>query len=225
MTIKDLLAEKGQASDKSSGDERSKLSDGGKEKAKSASKVLTIIKEAARKATEEVIRRRKAAAEELAKWRRAAREDSARKAAVEKAAGTAAETESDGIAAEEKAAKKAAKKEKTADETAHWVASSIRALGDNVELNDEDAVTAARNACDSMDWKCLKNITGAQIEYSLNKDFSDSQVEKIKMSYDLNELVKKLEPGKEYYVRIRLYAALKDKKHYSDWSDVLTLKT
>ena len=206
-------------------DDRSKLSDGGKEKAKSGSKVLAIIKEAARKATEEVIRRRKAAAEELAKWRKTVREESARKAAGENAVKTAAGAEDAGAADEEKTDKKAAKKQKTTEKTAQWVAESIRALGDDLEMNDEDAVTAARNACDSMDWKCLKNVTGAQIEYSLDKDFSDSKVEKIKMSYDLSELVKCLEAGKEYYVRIRLYAVLKDKKHYSDWSEVVTLKT
>jgi hypothetical protein len=76
-----------------------------------------------------------------------------------------------------------------------------------------------------MDWKCLKNVTGAQIKYSLNKDFSDSKVEKIKMSYDLKDLAKQLEAGKEYYVRVRLYATVKNEKCYSDWSDVITLKT
>ncbi len=45
------------------------------------------------------------------------------------------------------------------------------------------------------------------------------------MSYDLNELVKQLEAGKEYYVRFRLYASIKNKKYYSDWSEIITLKS
>ncbi|MBR5101634.1 MAG: hypothetical protein IK092_00740, partial [Muribaculaceae bacterium] len=49
---------------------------------------------------------------------------------------------------------------------------------------------------------------GCQIEYSLNQDFSDSRKEKIRKSTDLSELDKKLEAEKEYYIRVRIYAAI-----------------
>ena len=187
--------------------DRLKLSDGRKKESKSGLKVLEIIKEAARKATKEVLKRRKAAEQETANILKVARNNAAR------------------IAAEEKAARKAAKKQKATEDAALWVAESIRALGDSVELNDQDAVAAARNICDALDWKFLKNLTGCQIEYSMDEDFSDCKKEKIKKSDDLSTLLKKMEAGKQYYVRARLCASIKDKKHCSDWSEVIRMKT
>ena len=73
-------------------------------------------------------------------------------------------------------------------------------------------------------WKCLKNITKFQIEYSMDEDFADSQKEKIKKSKDLNKLVKKLKAGKKYYVRVRVYATVGNEKYHSAWSQVKTLK-
>lgn len=259
--------------------DRLKLSDGRKKESKSGLKVLEIIKEAARKATKEVLKRRKAAEQETANILKVARNNAARIAAEEKAAeaaageeaarviaeekaaktavkedpdraaaeekaarkaaeeetarvdtgdkvaGTAAKKEAERIADEEKAARKAAKKQKATEDAALWVAESIRALGDSVELNDQDAVAAARNICDALDWKFLKNLTGCQIEYSMDEDFSDCKKEKIKKSDDLSALLKKMEAGKQYYVRARLCASIKDKKHCSDWSEVIRMKT
>ena len=241
--------------------DRLKLSDGRKKESKSGLKVLEIIKEAARKATKEVLKRRKAAEQETANilkvarnnaariaaeekaaeaaaveeaarviaeekaTRKAAEEETARVAAEDKVAGTAAKKEAERIADEEKAARKAAKKQKATEDAALWVAESIRALGDSVELNDQDAVAAARNICDALDWKFLKNLTGCQIEYSMDEDFSDCKKEKIKKSDDLSTLLKKMEAGKQYYVRTRLCASIKDKKHCSDWSEVIRMKT
>lgn len=241
--------------------DRLKLSDGRKKESKSGLKVLEIIKEAARKATKEVLKRRKAAEQETANilkvarnnaariaaeekaaeaaaveeaarviaeekaTRKAAEEETARVAAEDKVAGTAAKKEAERIADEEKAARKAAKKQKATEDAALWVAESIRALGDSVELNDQDAVAAARNICDALDWKFLKNLTGCQIEYSMDEDFSDCKKEKIKKSDDLSTLLKKMEAGKQYYVRARLCASIKDKKHCSDWSEVIRMKT
>lgn len=241
--------------------DRLKLSDGRKKESKSGLKVLEIIKEAARKATKEVLKRRKAAEQETANILKVARNNAARIAAEEKAAeaaaveeaarviaekkatrkaaeeetarvdtgdkvaGTAAKKEAERIADEEKAARKAAKKQKATEDAALWVAESIRALGDSVELNDQDAVAAARNICDALDWKFLKNLTGCQIEYSMDEDFSDCKKEKIKKSDDISTLLKKMEAGKQYYVRARLCASIKDKKHCSDWSEVIRMKT
>lgn len=223
--------------------DRSKLSDNRKKESKSGYKVLEIIKGAARKATKEVLKRRKAAEQETANIlkaarnnaariaaeekaaRKAAEEETARVAAEDKVAGTAAKKEAERIADEEKAARKAAKKQKATEDAALWVAESIRALGDSVELNDQDAVAAARNICDALDWKFLKNLTGCQIEYSMDEDFSDCKKEKIKKSDDLSTPLKKMEAGKQYYVRARLCASIKDKKHCSDWSEVIRMKT
>ena len=192
----------------------------------------TAVKEDPDRAAAEEKAARKAAEEETARVdagdkaaRKAAEEETARVAAEDKVAGTAAKKEAERIADEEKAARKAAKKQKATEDAALWVAESIRALGDSVELNDQDAVAAARNICDALDWKFLKNLTGCQIEYSMDEDFSDCKKEKIKKSDDLSTLLKKMEAGKQYYVRARLCASIKDKKHCSVWSEVIRMKT
>ncbi len=73
-------------------------------------------------------------------------------------------------------------------------------------------------------WKLLKNIEGYQIEYSQDKDFSDSKKAKIREPKDLAKVLKKLKAGKKYYLRARLFAKIKKKSHYSDWSKVKTVK-
>jgi len=73
-------------------------------------------------------------------------------------------------------------------------------------------------------WKLLKNIEGYQIEYSRNKDFSDSRKAKIREPEDLAKVLKKLKAGKKYHLRVRLFATVKKKHHYSDWSKVKTVK-
>jgi len=75
-----------------------------------------------------------------------------------------------------------------------------------------------------LDWKCLKHITGCQIEYSLDEDLSGSRKEKIRKPKDLKKLAKKLKSGKKYYVRVRICATVRKKKYYSDWSKVKALK-
>ena len=73
-------------------------------------------------------------------------------------------------------------------------------------------------------WKLLKNIEGYQIEYSRNKDFSDSRKAKIREPKDLAKVFKKLKAGKKYYLRVRIFATVKKKHHYSDWSKVKSVK-
>ena len=86
----------------------------------------------------------------------------------------------------------------------------VRMLGDDKQ--------AART------WKLLKNIEGYQIEFSQNKDFSDSRKAKIREPRDLAKVLKKLKAGKKTYLRVRLFARVKKKHHYSDWSKVKTVK-
>jgi len=73
-------------------------------------------------------------------------------------------------------------------------------------------------------WKLLENIEGFQIEYSRNKDFSDSKKAKIREPKDLAKVLSKLKAGKKYYLRVRLFATVKKKHHYSEWSEVNTVK-
>ena len=73
-------------------------------------------------------------------------------------------------------------------------------------------------------WKLLKNIEGYQIEFSRNKDFSDSKKAKIREPKDLAKVFKKLKAGKKYYLRVRIFATVKKKHHHSDWSKVKSVK-
>jgi len=73
-------------------------------------------------------------------------------------------------------------------------------------------------------WKLLENIEGFQIEYSRNKDFSDSKKAKIREPKDLAKVLSKLKAGKKYYLRVRLFATVKKKHYYSEWSEVNTVK-
>ena len=77
---------------------------------------------------------------------------------------------------------------------------------------------------DALFWKSLKDLTGCQIEYSQDKDFADSRKEKIRKYKELNKLANKLKSGKKYYIRVRIYATVMDKKYYSDWSKTMTIK-
>ena len=73
-------------------------------------------------------------------------------------------------------------------------------------------------------WKLLKNLEGFQIEYSRNKDLSDSKKAKIRKPRDLAKVLEKLKAGKKYYLRVRVFTTEKDKQHYSDWSKVKAVK-
>ena len=102
----------------------------------------------------------------------AAVEQAAEIAAVEQAVEAVAEEQAAEIAALEavaeseaarkaaKKAKKAAKKQKADEEAAQWVAEAIKALGDSVDLSDEDAVIAARDAYDSLTYDQEQLIPG-----------------------------------------------------------------
>lgn len=78
----------------------------------------------------------------------------------------------------------------------------------------------------SLTWKKGEKIKGYQIEYSLKKDFSDSKTVKVKGLNKHTKIIKKLQAGKTYYVRIRTYTSVKKKgTFYSKWSKTKKVKT
>lgn len=70
----------------------------------------------------------------------------------------------------------------------------------------------------SLDKKALGNISGLEIQYSTDKNFKKNvraiNVSKKKKS----QTIKRLIPGKKYYIRIRSIKNLNSGKLYSDWS-------
>jgi predicted nucleic acid-binding Zn ribbon protein len=67
-------------------------------------------------------------------------------------------------------------------------------------------------------WKKGKDIDGYEIEYSQNKDFSDSKTKTVTKADTEKTELKKLTKKKTYYVRMRAYKTVDGKKYYSEWS-------
>ena len=68
--------------------------------------------------------------------------------------------------------------------------------------------------------KWEKNIycDGYVIEYSKNKNFTNSKIIKIKNKATTHKTIKNLKKNKKYYIRIRSYKIIYGKKQYFSWS-------
>lgn len=168
-----------------------------------------------------------------------ASEEATRKPAGKQKAGEEAAEET-----EKKATGKQENGEKAAGEAARQASETIKALGDSADPDDKDSRISGKDAARSggkskkpsakkaksgekealLERKYLKKIKGYQVEYSLNKDFSDSKKENIRQIKDLNKFTRKLKDGEKYYLRVRIYAKDKKEKYFFDWSEVKTLK-
>ena len=75
-------------------------------------------------------------------------------------------------------------------------------------------------------WSKIKGISGFEIQFSTSKKFKKSKTKtyRIKKS-KTKKAFKKLKRKKKYYVRIRAYKTVKGEKHYSNWSNIKTVKT
>lgn len=70
-------------------------------------------------------------------------------------------------------------------------------------------------------WKKQKSRTsGYQIQYSASKKMLNPKVLSVKDKNITKILLKKLNLGTGYYLRIRTYATVKGKKYYSEWSKI-----
>ena len=72
-------------------------------------------------------------------------------------------------------------------------------------------------------WNKKSGITGYQIAYSMNADFSDMQYQNVKSTGN-KVTVSGLKSGKKYYVHIRTYKKGYRKTFYSEWSTARNLK-
>lgn len=73
--------------------------------------------------------------------------------------------------------------------------------------------------------KKVKGVKGYQIEYAANSDFNDSKKVTLKGSKSVTKTLKSLKSGTEYFVRVRTYKTVANKKVYTDWSDAKSVKT
>lgn len=70
-------------------------------------------------------------------------------------------------------------------------------------------------------------ISGYQIQYSTNKNFKKKNTKLIiiKRKTKTSKILRDLEPGTKYHIRIRTYKIVEGKKHFSKWSKKKTIKT
>ena len=66
--------------------------------------------------------------------------------------------------------------------------------------------------------KKTKNVSGYQIRYSRNSSMSDASKKTISGTKTTSKKITGLKGGKKYYVQVRTYKKVGDKKYYSAWS-------
>ncbi|MCR5208394.1 MAG: fibronectin type III domain-containing protein [Eubacterium sp.] len=74
-------------------------------------------------------------------------------------------------------------------------------------------------------WKVDKRVTGYQIKYAYNKSFKNKKNVTVKGGKKAAYTVKKLKAEKTVYIRVRAYTVVGNKKFYSKWSKLMTVKT
>lgn len=73
--------------------------------------------------------------------------------------------------------------------------------------------------------KLTKQTTGYHLQYALNNKFTKPENVYVKNSKTTSLKIKKLLPGKRYYVRVRTYKSVNGKKYYAGWSKIRTVTT
>ncbi|MCD7797398.1 MAG: hypothetical protein LUG95_07350 [Clostridiales bacterium] len=74
--------------------------------------------------------------------------------------------------------------------------------------------------------KKISGVTGYQIQYATNKKFTkNKKAVTVKGTKKTSKTIKKLRSQKTYYVHIRTYKTVNDKRVYSKWSVVKKVKT
>ncbi|MDD6729234.1 MAG: hypothetical protein PUE08_08470 [Eubacteriales bacterium] len=72
----------------------------------------------------------------------------------------------------------------------------------------------------------VSSISGYQIQYSTSSKFYKSKTKTVNLSSkSTSKTIKKLKKNKKYYVRVRTYKVVANKKVYSSWSTVKTVTT
>ena len=70
----------------------------------------------------------------------------------------------------------------------------------------------------TVSWSAGKDVTGYQIQYSVNKDFQSAKTATIANADTVKKVLKNLKSGTTYYVRIRAFKKVNGKNYRSDWS-------
>ncbi len=73
--------------------------------------------------------------------------------------------------------------------------------------------------------KKTTQVTGYQIQYSRNKDFTNAKIKTLTSSSTVKTTLTGLTAGKTYYLRVRTYKTVNNVKYYSGWSAYKYVKT
>lgn len=96
----------------------------------------------------------------------------------------------------------------------------------NPKATSLKSVKKAKKAFNVKWSKKTTQTTGYQIQYSTNKKFTKNvKSTYIKKTKTTSKKVTKLRKNKKYYVRVRTYKKVGNKKYYSSWSKVKSVKT
>lgn len=77
----------------------------------------------------------------------------------------------------------------------------------------------------TINWKTVNNASGYQISYSTSSSFKKPTTKTYSGASTKTKTISKLKAKQKYYVRIRTYKTVNDKKYYSAWSSSKTIKT
>ena len=75
----------------------------------------------------------------------------------------------------------------------------------------------------TVSWKKDSKVDGYQIQYSTNNKFKKAATVTCSKK-TAKTTIKRLKKGKKYYVRIRAYKKIGNKKYYGAWSKVKSVK-
>lgn len=91
------------------------------------------------------------------------------------------------------------------------------------------SLTKVRSANNGLraEWKKARGgVTGYQIKYSKKKNFSSgNRIATIKKAATTSKKITRLQDNKTYYLKIRTYKVVNNKRYYSSWSGVKTVTT
>jgi len=73
-------------------------------------------------------------------------------------------------------------------------------------------------------WKKDAGINGYQLEYSLKKNFASAKKVSIAKAGTVSRVIRGLQSGKKWYVRIRAYKKVNGKTYWSAWTDAQSVK-
>ncbi|MBQ9530825.1 MAG: fibronectin type III domain-containing protein [Eubacterium sp.] len=88
------------------------------------------------------------------------------------------------------------------------------------------SLTPLRRGFDIKYKKRSKRITGYQVQYATDKNFTkNKKTATVKGTKNTSQRIKQLNRKQKYFIRVRTYKVVKNKKYYSAWSKIKTVKT